>query len=702
MSNQSDDIDSLLESLHVDTRVRVDRTRRLARRNPLADAESGDFADTEFAETLEVEGDSGHETLQKTVADETSSVKLAEEVGSGGLSCIYRAVQAPFERDIAVKALREDKVGEQAARTLVQEGILTGWLDHPNIVPVYDLIEEDGTRPGIMMKHIVGRPWNELIDEPSLIGDYVRGTDPLSSHVEILLEVCKAISFAHQRGILHCDLKPHNVMVGGVGEVYVIDWGLAFIADGSELPGNWGFEAREETVPVGTPGFMAPEMVTGDPARLSPAIDIYLLGATLHAAVTGRPPHSGETLEELLRTAHRSEPHTYEANIPPELVEVIHTAMARDPNDRYESVDAMREALVDYRRHEQSRKLTDEGIQKTLQLRETMEERGGEVDEARFYQQIGRAHFALEEALELWEDNARARGAFQTLLEEVIEWELAREDLRIAPMFIEELPRPHPEFQERLDRIQDLQEAHRKRHAYMQSAPEAMAVVGADGTIDYVNDKLVDMFGWSSEELVGEPIERLMPERFRGRHVAHRDAYAEAPSRRPMGSALNLSAVDSDGQEFAVDISLSPVETDGDEFVIASIQRLGKQDDSDDDKTSTLPRAILKAWPNPVLVERQGRIIFANAAAIELFDLERVNQVVGHRLEEFLGPIDRVRDAAAALGEGDAEVEALSLTPKRSSEAASATAPSVSATLRPMHYGAKALSALLVELTPKA
>src|SRR5690606_3302956 len=136
----------------------------------------------------------------------------------------------------------------------------------------------------------------------------------------------------HSRGIIHRDIKPENVMIGEFGEVYLVDWGVAVSTKpraNKRLP-----LARDNTALVGTPSYLAPEMMLEEPASCE--TDVYLLGGTLYEILTGRPPHAGENLFATLRAALEKEPE-YPPGLPPELVSICKKAMARDRDERFES-----------------------------------------------------------------------------------------------------------------------------------------------------------------------------------------------------------------------------------------------------------------------------------------------------------------------------------------------------------------------------
>src|SRR6185503_17346084 len=144
-------------------------------------------------------------------------------------------------------------------------------------------------------------------------------------NVGILLQVLNAVRFAHSRGIIHRDVKPDNVMIGAFGEVYLLDWGIAVRP--AETPGVVG-------PMVGTPRYLAPEMLDGALDDVGPHTDVYLLGATLHHILTGQPRHAGETLETVLAAAKESRPVHYAATVPAELAALCNAATAQDPKRR--------------------------------------------------------------------------------------------------------------------------------------------------------------------------------------------------------------------------------------------------------------------------------------------------------------------------------------------------------------------------------
>ena len=207
------------------------------------------------------------------------------------------ARQASIDRHVAIKMIRRDMAADADQRQkFLAEAVVTGDLDHPNIVPIYDLGIDDAGALFYSMKRVKGTPWIKVIRKKSL-----------DENLEILMKVADAVAFAHSRGVVHRDLKPENVMLGDFGEVLVMDWGLALLAPRFRHLGS----ITQSGGMGGTPAYMAPEMASGPLERIGPPSDVYLLGAILYEIITGRPPHAGKDVMQLpvCRRAQRDPAH---------------------------------------------------------------------------------------------------------------------------------------------------------------------------------------------------------------------------------------------------------------------------------------------------------------------------------------------------------------------------------------------------------
>ena len=371
---------------------------------------------------------------------------LGTTIGEGGMAIVRSATQTSLGREVAVKTLREQARGDDETPRLLREAWITGALEHPNIVPVHDLGKDAQGRPLIVLKRIEGRPWSALIDQPSVIRARF-GMDALEWNAAVLANVCHAVAFAHSRNILHRDLKPQNIMVGGFGEVYVLDWGIAvsLVDDGT---GRLPLAADCHDL-AGTLAYMAPEML-GD-APLSIQTDVYLLGAILFEIITGNPPHVTPTIAATLTSIALSEL-AFPASTPGELAAICRRAMARDPADRFPTVDAFRIALQGFLEHRGSAALAREAQQRLAELEGLLA--ASEPDRVATYQLFGQCRFGFQAALRAWPENIAAREALDRALRVMATHELDHGDTRAAAILLAEAKDVPAELRERLARVE--------------------------------------------------------------------------------------------------------------------------------------------------------------------------------------------------------------------------------------------------------
>jgi tetratricopeptide (TPR) repeat protein/tRNA A-37 threonylcarbamoyl transferase component Bud32 len=265
---------------------------------------------------------------------------------AGGLGQVWIARDTAIGRDVALKTIRPDRAGDAATRArFVREAHVTGQLEHPSIVPLYDLAG-GGPDPFYVMRFVSGRTL------AAAAADYHHrraagqaGRLDLTTLLDAFVSVCRAVAFAHARGILHRDLKGQNIAIGEFGEVFLLDWGLAKHVSEPDDPARAasGDESGDVTVPgvaVGTPAYMAPEVAAGRPA--TKAADVYGLGAVLYVVLTGGAPYTGATAVEVIGKVAAADPPPVRAvnpAAPPALEAVCHKAMARDPAARYPSAE---------------------------------------------------------------------------------------------------------------------------------------------------------------------------------------------------------------------------------------------------------------------------------------------------------------------------------------------------------------------------
>ncbi|MEW6359692.1 MAG: protein kinase [Planctomycetota bacterium] len=307
--------------------------------------------------------------------------ELLDLIGQGGMGVVYAARQTAIDRTVAMKMMKDETASDAKAQAkFVSEAAVLGELEHPNIVPVYELGSADDGRLFCAMRYVRGVSWRDVIRHKTQV-----------ENVDILLRVADAVAFAHSRGVIHRDLKPENVMLGDFGEVLVMDWGIALTITG-EVKAE---RITRETACAGTPAYMAPEMAQASARLISPASDIYLLGAVLYEIVTGQRPHAGETVMQCIYNAACNVIQPAEKQ--GELLDIAMKAMATDRAKRYLSVKDFQAAIREYQSHSDSVGLSARAQEDLVRAGET-----------RSYDDFAKAIFGFREARELWPENRQA------------------------------------------------------------------------------------------------------------------------------------------------------------------------------------------------------------------------------------------------------------------------------------------------------
>lgn len=371
---------------------------------------------------------------------------LHDVLGMGGMGVVRRGVQAVLDREVAVKAVRPDKRSEQATVSLLQEAYVSGALEHPNIVPVYDIGADDRGEPLIVQQKIGGTPWSELIADAAAVEERFGADDHLEWNLRVLMSVCDAVRYAHSRGVLHLDIKPSNVMIGAFGEVFLLDWGLAMALedDGSgRIP-----LARDNEDVIGTPAYIAPEMVSQGDLPLTERTDVYLLGATLYHVCGGEPPHQGPTALASLYAAimgTRSPPD----GVPAELGAICMKAMSYEAEERYASATDLRLALQRFLLHRGAIELADDARIEHERLRELWAE--DDDDSGRVEARFSAARFGFEHALAVWPEAPGVRPALRGLRVGMARWHLDHERPQAAKSLLAETEDPPTDLMEAVE-----------------------------------------------------------------------------------------------------------------------------------------------------------------------------------------------------------------------------------------------------------
>ena len=273
----------------------------------------------------------------------------------GGIGRIWIADDRNLNRKVALKDLQPQHTEDPAVRErFVREAQITGKLEHPGIVPVYQLRQgSEFSEPFYTMRLVEGKTLREVIAgcHEKANNERLKRRDQVSL-LNTLMTVCQTIAYAHSQGVIHRDLKPDNIVVGDYGEVFVLDWGMAKLVDPVVGPPPAGTPIGQPALSeksnrmentllgtrVGTPAYMAPEQAAGATDQIGIGTDVYGLGAILFEILTAQPPHQGSETDELLKQIEK-EPtpaaRCRNANVSPALEAICCKAMARDQSQRY-------------------------------------------------------------------------------------------------------------------------------------------------------------------------------------------------------------------------------------------------------------------------------------------------------------------------------------------------------------------------------
>jgi eukaryotic-like serine/threonine-protein kinase len=360
--------------------------------------------------------------------DEVPQLRFGDLVSDSGSVEIHHALQLPLCRPVTVKRTRRAQDGV-AAKALVDEALVAGGLEHPNIVPIHTLGRDREGRTLLVLKRIEGQAWSQLLRRPDRPAE-------LRRHLDVLVQVCHAIELAHDRGIVHRNLKPDNVMIGPFGEVYVVDWALAVSIrndDLGRLP-----HVRDIRSAQGTAAFMAPEMVAADADAIGQASDIYLLGGILHVVLTGTAPFEGTTTED--RRADLEAAVTFpQMGLPSELAALCEQVLQPQPSARGGSVTAMREALERAAGHLTSLKLSGAANERLRTLEDVA---ASAVPAGRMQQMLTEARFGFQQALDTWSANLEASQGLEHTFERACEHAVQQDNLAGASAYLASLASP--------------------------------------------------------------------------------------------------------------------------------------------------------------------------------------------------------------------------------------------------------------------
>lgn len=272
--------------------------------------------------------------LPDLVGKQLNEFKVLERIGRGGMATVYRAHQSTMNRDVALKVIPLDDPVEQSddfRRRFAQEASVIAALEHIHILPVYSYGIQDNIAY-LSMRLLRGGSLSQLMKKERL---------PVERAVEIFTQIAQGLAYAHSKGVIHRDLKPTNILLDEVGHAYLTDFGLAKMVESDQ-------QMTKSGNIVGTPAYMSPEQLRGDP--LDHRSDIYSLGIILYEMVAGRQPFESESSDIVtLIYKHLEKPPTppsvYNPDIPAEIEAIILRALSKSPSDRFESAGMMAKQL---------------------------------------------------------------------------------------------------------------------------------------------------------------------------------------------------------------------------------------------------------------------------------------------------------------------------------------------------------------------
>ncbi|MEM7603794.1 MAG: protein kinase [Myxococcota bacterium] len=374
----------------------------------------------------------------------SEEVRILGPLAEGGMGQLFLAEQGGLRRHVAIKTLKDEFLEPAFAQRLLREARILGLVEHPNVVPLHALHTDERNAPALVMKRIEGVPWRVLLRDDHHPAFPADARDRLAWHLQVFMRVCDAVHYAHSRGILHLDLKPDNVMIGSFREVYLVDWGVAVAIHPDHR--GWLPMADEIREILGTPAYLAPEMVDVARQTLDVRTDVYLLGATLYEVLTGAPPHRGASLQELLYAAYEAERPTLPPSVPRELARIVQRAMEPDRNARFEDVEALRSAVAAFLDHRNALEMARLARSALTDLRARLaEEPAGPplirntATAAKIHRLFARARFGFAEALRQWPESTNAASGQRATLLTMCRYHLDRGEAASAEGLLDEL-----------------------------------------------------------------------------------------------------------------------------------------------------------------------------------------------------------------------------------------------------------------------
>jgi PAS domain S-box-containing protein len=472
----------------------------------------------------------------------------------GGIGRVWLARDTQLNREVALKTLRPELLSHRRARSrFLKEAEITGQLEHPGVVPVYELITHPQSgQPFYAMRFVHGCT---LVQAARDYHDKRQSgeAEPLGlvALLNAFVAVCNTVAYAHSRGVIHRDLKGENVLLGDFGEVIVLDWGVAKVLGSSDEEGGvqlgqpWmeaGVDQTMEGDIVGTPAYMAPEQADGRLDLIDARTDIYGLGAILYEILTGRPPFTGSNTVEVLDKVLRDDPvppRQLWPDVPPTLDAACLKALSKEPCSRYAAASALGEEIQTWQ--EVQRRQAEEEMRRSRERFE-LAVRGSQdglwdwdlrTDEvfysARWKSILGYEDHEIAHRLDEWEKRLHPEERERVLAANYAhitgttshyeyEYRLRHKDgsyrwilargvaLRDASGKAYRMAGSHVDITAWKEMERALQESEQRYRAVVESAPCGILVVSADGSIRDCNREAERILGAPAEQLVHRPI----------------------------------------------------------------------------------------------------------------------------------------------------------------------------------------------------
>ena len=584
---------------------------------------------------------------------------------TGGIGHVWLAHDKVLDREIALKELKADQSASEINRQrFFREAQITAQMTHPGTVPVYDYVE-DGGRSYYTMKFVKGRTLTESIaDYHNWRREHAKAgvTSRLVQLLTQFVSVCNTIAFAHSRRVIHRDLKTENVIVGDFGEVVVLDWGLAKRLDEKEQGSDTTTVEFDATVvgpdrdtltsshtmqgdKLGTPAYMSPEQARGEVDIVDERTDVYGLAAILYEILVGDPPFLGKSIIEVLENVIHDKPKAPGDcidGVPRELEQICLRGLSKKRDDRQQSAAELADQIQTWIAERAERKRTEQERERFFNLSLdllTILEASGHLTQTNpaWESVLGWTPDELQ-GKRVWElidpeDHQRAIKNHERILsgESLTEVEyrcLCKDGSHRWILWNAKLiPGESSIYLVGRD-ITERKQAEQTFQGLLESAPDAMIVVNDSGTVVLVNAQLERLFGYTRKELLGGPIETLVPKQYRANHPQKVAGFIAESSVRPMAAGLELYGEKKDGSVFPAEISLSPVETEQGFLVSCAVRNIAERK-----KEEQKLQAILESAPDAmVIVDADRRIVIVNSQVERLFGYGR-EELIGELIE---------------------------------------------------------------------